>query len=207
MAKELDRGGHFRATIDSYGLEKSKTSNAHAVVIKCTVLEQYDFDSDAWVDWRSFEPHEVWGRIWIIGKDGKVNATAAEALVKNAGWDGDILSIQNQTWQPFQCSVSVEESTWEGKTSFKVGFVNGFDETPSGKLGNVDEVSAKQLATQFGASFRAIAGSVKQNAAAVPNGKPAAPPKKPAAKPAKEPAPASVGVAPEDDDAPFWELS
>jgi len=199
MAATLDREGHFRVIIDSYGLEKAKESNSHCVVLKCTVLEQYDFDTAEWQDWRQYDAVEVWGRIWIIKKDGHLNQAACESLMRHAGWDGDLMSLQNQTWIPTTCSVSVEENVWEGKTSFKVGFINGYDEAPSGKVGNVDEVSAKQLAAQYGSSLRALAGTVKQNSGK-PNGKPPAAPKKPI----QVPTPEELAKVPATDhDVPF----
>lgn len=193
MGSPIDREGAFRCEIIDYGLRKGKEpSKSVGVSIKCRLLEMYDYDSESWIPWDEYD-QEADGAVWIVKKDGVVSDGAVESLVANAGWDGTIESVIDRTWHPTSCQVAVKENNYDGKITYQASFVNAWDSTPG--AGSVSSEDAKVLALQYGASLRAVAGSVKQNAAK-PSGKPSAP-----AKPAvRATVPAGNGAP---DDVPF----
>lgn len=165
-----DRAGNFRANILEYGL-KEMDSGAVAVSLHVKLTEL--FDNGEWHEWEQFDM-ECFGDVWIIKKDGSINDKASESLIKHAGWDGNIDSITGETWKPTPCQVVVNKEEYQGRTSYKVAFINDHSRTP-GQMSNVTPEKAKELQNRFGSQLRALVGNVKRNQA--PTGsRPSAPP-------------------------------
>lgn len=198
----VDRKGSFRAEIREYGLQE-KDSGAVGVRIRCHLLECWDSENEAWDDWREHNI-EAWGTVWIVKKDGTINNTGVDSLVKNAGWDGELASIVNSTWQPTPCQVSTDENTYKGETTYPISFVNDYDRVPGANVGNVDGDGLKKLQARFGSSLRAVAGNAKRNS---PTAVPASPmPKRPTkAAPVSNGSATAVAPPPAnaDDEIPF----
>lgn len=172
---ECDRAGEFRGTITEYGLYEAK-SGAVAVTIKALLSELYDSENDVWIPWEEYDM-EVEGNVWVIKKDnGGVNESAAKSLVENAGWDGKFSSVREGTWRPIPCQFSVTHQPYEGVDYYKVNYINAFDRTPGGNLGNVDEAKAKALESQYGSQMRALFSGAKRSATKPTTDKPKAPP-------------------------------
>jgi hypothetical protein len=175
---EIDRGGNFRGRILSYGIQEASQSKAVSVSMRVAIDEAYNEETGGWDDWRS---HNVraWAASWIIGKSGDVNDKAVESLSKATGWGGSFLEITEQTWQPDACQFFVKGEDYNGKTTYKVAFLNPYDApVGGGNLNKIDADKAKALQTQYGSKFKAIAANAKRNAGPA-NGKPKAPPPAP----------------------------
>lgn len=194
MSQPVDREGQFRADIIAYGL-KEMESGAMSVSIRAKLTQFYD--GVEWLPWEEYGM-EAEGDIWIVKKDnGGLNSNGVQSLVNHAGWDGNMESIVNETWQPSACQVAVKREEYKGNVRFKIAFVNDWNRTP-GAMSNIDAAKAKELQARFGAQLRAIAGNVKRNGSP-PASKPATPP------PARAVAPTSVPPSGGDksDDIPF----
>jgi hypothetical protein len=193
MGQPIDRIGDFRGSIIDYGL-KEVDSGAVAVSLVVSITEMWDPANKEWGAWDEYQ-QEATGDVWIIKKDGGgVNENGSQSLVRNAGWNGDLLSIINKTWEPCRIAFSVVRDVYKDVARFKIGFINDFNRAP-GAAGNVTPDKAKELATRFGAQLRAIAGNAKRNAPAT-NGTPPKPP--PPSNLTPTPTPASVGSDPND---------
>jgi hypothetical protein len=196
MPTDIDRVGDFQACIYEYGLQEYD-SGAVAIAAKATISAMWNPDAESWDDWTSYDV-EALGYLFIVKKDGTVNDKQVDALVNHCGWDGNIASIINATWQPTPCQVKIAPNTYNGETTYRISFLNAFDRVPGGSFGNVDVVKAKELEARHGAALRAIVGNAKRGTAP-PNGKsrPASPPKAHAAAASK------AEVASAKDDLPF----
>lgn len=178
MSTPVDRAGSFKGVIEEYGL-KEMESGSVAVSLKARLTEFWD--GQEWHDWCQYE-QEAEGDVWVIKKDGKPNDKAIESLVKFAGWDGDFLSLIQQSWTPTPCQLTITSETYKNVVRLKIAFVNDLNRTPGGQMSNVDEAKAKDLQARFGASMRAIVGNAKR-AGTIPapppktNGKPLAIPR------------------------------
>lgn len=176
MNHPVDRPGTFRGNIVEYAL-KEMESGAVAVAIRAELT--HFFDNGEWVDWIPYT-QEAAGDVWIVKKDGSPNKGQVDNLIRFAGWDGDIMSVINQTWEATPCQLAIQEDTYNGQTRKKIAFVNDYNRDPSGSLGgNVDAEKAKQLAMRFGSQLKAIAADVKRNVKQRPNGAPPKPPAMP----------------------------
>lgn len=195
-ANLADREGTFRAEILDYGVKKFESESV-AIGLHVKLTELYSFENKEWHPWAEYG-QEAYGDVWVIKKDGTTNDRAAESLMRNAGWDGSLLTIAEGTWRPTPCQVVLKKEEYKGNVSYKVAFVNAFDAVPgSGAMGNVDDDGVKALEARYGSAFRALQGNVARNKPAA--GKPSAPPKPPKA----EPAMAGAGKGNGDSGIPF----
>lgn len=195
---ECDRAGNFKVEIIEYGMKEFPTGSV-AVQIKASLKEIWDHDNEQWMPWEEYDM-EAYGSVFVVKKDGTLNESGIRSLVNNAGWNGDFEAIANRTWAPSICQASIKAEPYEGKTYYKIAFINHRDSTP-GSMGMLDDDKIKALNSRFGSSLRAMAGTVKANPAPA-KGKPPAPPmskKHSAAVNAQAP----VGVAADDDRAPI----
>lgn len=184
MSQPLEQGGKFRGRITSYGLWNPEGKKSTAVTLSFQVEDAWDADVQEWVDWREYE-FEVEGDIWVISKTGIVAQEACNSLMRYAGWDGDLMSVAEMRWEPTPCQFSVNvETDQSGKypDKYKAGFLKAWDAIPGAGKTFLDANQAKALASQYGPQFRALAGSLKQNAPVPTASKPSVP-KKPATKP------------------------
>ena len=206
MSQPIDREGTFRGRITSYGVYEPGKDGSKSVAIGITVAidEMFDRETEEWQDWREYQL-EAEGNVWIIKKDGSINQKTAEKFMATTGWNGDLASVANGTFEPRPCGISVERDEYRNEVRFRIAWVNDYDSTPGGG-GFADAERTKQLQSQFGNQLRAIAGNVKRNAPK-PAGKPADPPKpaatEPAAEPPAEPAAEPVPEPVPGDDIPF----
>ena len=179
---QVDRAGIFKAAPPTeYALEKSK-EGAWGVRFRFD-LTHY-LNGSEWVDWSVYGQH-AYGTVWFIRKDGKPNDRGVETLRDVLGWDGNPDSIENKTWQPPACQVVVKADEYDGKTRFRVEWINPLDHQGAGLKGANDSDVA-DLKARFGATLRALFGTQAVKAPK-PNGKPLPPP--PSRAPAQKSAP------------------
>jgi hypothetical protein len=191
MPNELEWSGTCRGQITEYALAEMKTG-AVAINLTARVTEYWDEETGEWKDCSTGDL-ETGGPVWIILKNGNINQPAAESLMKHAGWDGDLTSIENQRWEPTPCAFVVKIDNYNDEVRYRIGYINAFEAIPSGgsTAVSVDRITALQA--QYGPQLRALAGSIEMNATPPP----AAPPPAPST-PAQAPSTPVPGPKPED---------
>lgn len=167
---KVDREGHYRAIITSYGLHEAESGS---LAINITASLTNYWNTTEWIDWPAGEM-EADGAIWIVKKDGSLNDTGVQSLMRHAGWDGNLTSIDDQTWQPTPIAVTIQEDTYKDQTRLRIAFLNDYERTPGAKS-NVTGDKVRELQNKFGGALRAIAGNVGRVKAPA-SGKPSAPP-------------------------------
>lgn len=197
MSQDLSEAGVFRGQITDYGLVEAK-SGAKAVALTAAIHDVWDAAAKEWVDWRQYDL-QAHGRVWVVKKDGELSTKDIEALAKHLDFT-DFVAVVDGTWAPGKCSFTVDEELYEGKTYYRLSFVNDYDRTP-GMQSTVSYDDAKQWNSRYGGQIRAIVGNAKRNGA-VPAGKPAVPaaPKPAAPKQSEIP---TAPAQPPTDDVPF----
>lgn len=93
--------------------------------------------------------------VTLVKKDGEIVVSAIENMKAAFGWDGmEFVSLSNEfPDKEFSLSQCVHEE-YEGKTYFKVGFVNPI----GGGMKRLTPADPKVLAAKFGAKLRALSG-------------------------------------------------
>jgi hypothetical protein len=175
MPNPADREGTFRCEIIDYGIEESAKAESQSVLIPIRVKLTEIYHEGQWMPWAEYD-QEAYGRVCVVKKDGNLNQSGCDQLMKNAGWDGDFGALGAKSWIPQPCQVRLEAEEYNGKTQFKIAFVSGFDATPGGAaMAVVAPDKVKSLQARFGAGLRAMRGSAAMNSKAPPKGKPPAP--------------------------------
>lgn len=181
---DCDRTGHFRAEVIGKGV-KEMDSGAVSIALHVRLTEIWDEATESWQPWGDYDM-QAYGDVWVVGKGGKLSDKNVQRLVRCLGWDGSFASI-NDDWQPTSCQVEIAHEQYQGKSYYKIAWVNGYDDTPggSGNIGNADEAKIKALEARFGAPIRALTANAKRpTVPAAASGKPPSPPKPPAPVPA-----------------------
>ena len=186
----LDRPGIFKARPFDWSVQPSATSKAIAISVGLLIESQYE--NGEWASWSEYEPHQVRGWWYVIGKNGQVNTVAVEQLAKSLGWDGNLKSIHAAGPPDVVVQITVKANEYEGKTTYKAGWMNPGDHVPESAGASEDDVA--KLSVQFGSLLRAAAASV---AKAAPKSSPKAAPK-----PGTKPGAPSPVPAPTDDKEP-----
>ncbi len=194
--------GNFRGNIVDYKAVEGK-SNTVFVSIDVQVTGYYSPETKEWQD--NFENNSLiaTGFLCIVKKDRQLNELACRSLIEHAGWDGTMSSIISKTWQPKPISFTHEESTYDGKTSLRIGFINDFDSTA--ESGGMSEEDAKKFDMQYSPQLRALSSNSPSNTPPPPPTKPRAPakPKRPATPAAQVPAADQAQTEQPGDDIPF----
>lgn len=178
---KLDRPGIFRAEIVDYSLQDSQSSEAVGIACRFAPYQKLEPNGE-WVDWNYGQ--EVYGTVWIIKADGTVNERSHNEFMRASGWDGELESIINKTFQPWPVKIDVQNEEYNGKTQLRVKWINHHDDEGQG-MRSIEEAKAKALAAKYSAKFRAIASQAKGTEVTPP------------------PPPPPSQTTPEGDDVPF----
>jgi len=182
MSIAMDQEGNFRIQIMEYELKKSQ-KGATGIAITAKVLARWLLPSEKnpngiWEPWEEYDV-EVDGTLWIIGtteKGEKINQRQAEAIMQSCGWNGSLDDVYNQKWKPTPCQCTVQENEYNGKTTYRINWVNTFDAVPGGGLDKVNANDIKSLTARYRSSLKALAGNVQRNAEPPATDKPTDPP-------------------------------
>lgn len=170
----IDREGAFRVKVVDHAL-KEVPSGALAVNLMLEVLEQYDPSTEQWIDWTESAPgYHVYGDYWVVGKDGSLKKAICQDLIRNAGWDGKLESVQDKdfdAWTPFQTKVEKDGEY------YRASFCNAYDSTPGGGgMKTLDDDRARAYAQKHGAALKALFADAKRNKSKPATDKPKPPP-------------------------------
>jgi hypothetical protein len=189
----IDREGIFKARLTTWAVKTFPNSQSVAVAIEFLIVSC--LDGQEWSDWTSYGC-VARGDFFVVKKDGTPNVKTVQDLAASIGWDGSLKQIASRPMNPPEAvvQVTVKEETYNGKSYFKVQWINPEDYTPN--AGGVDASTASSLDARFGSLLRAAAGTKP-----TPKGQA---PKKPAAQaPAPSPAPAPAAEVQDYGDIPF----
>lgn len=206
---QLDRAGTFRAYPLSWTVEASDKpdSQSVAIAIQFGIFQQWhpDEKGDGTGQWSQEWPtgYFVYGRSFVVGRDGKTKAGAVEALAKAGLWNGDWDALGGAPPQVFVL-IDVEANEYGGKTSYRAAWINPNADAPkprTGAFAPVDESLLHSLRARFGGETRAIAGGKPAGQAPAPPApggaaRPATPPAAAAPTPQRTPPPAGGGAPP-----------
>lgn len=170
MTTPMDREGTARIQIIDYTMREF-ASGSVCISLRANVTGFWD--NDQWQDWREYGV-TVEGDVFIINKQGQLLDRAVQSLINHAGWDGDFRSANDGSWKPTPCQCTIKANEFNGITSYKINFINSYDQDPA-RGGGLTPEKARELANKFGPAMRALAGNVQRNAPPPDAAKPIAP--------------------------------
>lgn len=165
-AQNLDRTGIFKVIPQSWQVRRKETGSV-AISFRFLVIAELTSSSE-WHDWTQYGEFQVYGDYYVIGKNGQVNQKTVEQLSASIGWRGTLGEIAKAPPPKVVVQVKVEENTFNGKTTYRAGWMNPGDYVPT--MGGEDAETISTLDAQFGSLLRAAANSTQR-----PTGKPPAP--------------------------------
>jgi len=177
----IEEAGTFRGEIVAYGAEEKDSGS---VAVKIEVLISDHFSNGVWNDWSEHNMIAT-GRVWLIGKTGKIIKRNAEALMNYAAWDGTFKSITDGNWEPDKVGITVKGEEYpegSGKIFYRIEWINPFEKKSHAGNGSFSAEQSNALDSKFGSQLRGLASIAKPS-----------PVNKPPAKPSKA----------EDSDIPF----
>lgn len=184
MARPTERAGTYRALITWYSLSTAE-SGAVGVKFVAQLLDYWlvkkNEDGSEEFSWYPYSERdeETSGYINVIKKNGGVNNIGVEQLC-HAGWDGDLDTIHNQSWEPIPCQCIVKKVKFE-KTdgtevfSCEASGIYRYDRDPNARSGGVTAEKAQELSTKYGGDLMSAASSFRRPLA--PPVQPPPPPK------------------------------
>ncbi len=164
----VNEPGTYRAEIEEYVLQDSKSSDAVAIKCKFRTLEKKNGD-----EWLAYKGMHVYGYAWIIGKDGKVNQKAQESFMNATGWDGDLDSIYQGTFEPYAVSIEVESEQYAGKDgqrkiAYKVAWINHYNDEGGGGLKGMDPAKSESIIEKYRQAMKASAAAINESLGETP---------------------------------------
>lgn len=179
----IDRTGNFRLRVKDVKIRDTDKSQAVAIGFDFEVESQWDPSTKTWgQQWP--EGNTVPGDVWIVAKDGGPNEANVKRLVECLGWDGDFDNIHEMVDRV--CSGTVDAEEYNGKTRYRVEWVNSYQSTPGGKAASSESVA--KIKSTVGERVRAIASMAQYIQPPVPP--------KPGAPAASSPSPAKAPSGP-----------
>ncbi len=157
----LQQEGIFQALPMEGGVRTSNATQSIAAEIKFRITDGYNPETEQFESWLA---HDVWitGRFYVIGKDGNSNEFSCKALRDSFGWDGTLESLQTmQAYRDRTVQLTVQAEEYEGKTRYKIAFLNNKDRPADDSVGNCDTEAVRSLDAQYGPAFRALLGAAE----------------------------------------------
>jgi hypothetical protein len=151
----LKREGIFKVKPLSWSVRTKEGSQSVGVSIE--FLVQAQLDGAEWVSWSEAAPHVVRGTYYIVGKEGAVNQTAVDQLVKSLKWNGSLDTFMDLP-PDIEVQVTVKSEIYNGEEIYKAGWMNPGDFVPS--FGASPE-KVKDLNNRYGSLLRAAVGAAK----------------------------------------------
>lgn len=148
--------GIYKARAVRWMAKQSRSSEACAITVKFWVKARLHEGA-----WEPCDEAVVWGDFWVVGKHGETNEKVSKNLHHVLGWDGSLdVDGPVPTNQAVQVTVKGEE--YQGKTYYKVSWLNRGDYVPEKKK-RKDAPDGKALDKKHGAALKRTIGSATRD--------------------------------------------
>jgi hypothetical protein len=175
----IDRPGSFRGKITEAGVGETKNGYPQ-FICRLQATEFYDEQTQAWVDWSSFD-QDIVAYLVLYTKDKQSGQWKellnAQQLKKALGWDGtSFATLANGDYSNTPVLFRVETDTYNGNESLKVSWIDAADANPTRQLTKFDSAKLAGLDS----AFKGVLGTKAPVPASAkpPTGKPVTPPKR-----------------------------
>ena len=156
----VDRPGIFKAHPVRWAVQEAKDSKAVWLWVDFG-LDEFLQQSE-WFSWAEYN-HNVYGKFFVIKKDGTVNTDTVDHLVESGLWSGDLAEVLGPV-PGISVQVTVKDEEYIGKdgqprTSRAVAWIRPGDYSP--KAPGLDEGGVQALVGRYGSLLRAAAAAAK----------------------------------------------
>jgi len=169
MSKAIDREGSFKGWITASGCSVNEVNGNIQFVAKLQAVEEYDFESAAFVDITGTEEVEITAYLTLFGKDTNHPVFFGKQLKDALGWDGNIKTLNSEDYSAIPIQFKVESETYNNKARLKVTRIDHVDSTPGGAVSKMAEDKLDAAMAKYATAQRELMGGDKP--AAIPTAK------------------------------------
>ena len=162
MGKKINREGTFIGYAMQSGVSKTKANGHPQFVAKLQAVQEYDFESQQFIDITGVEEVEAVGYFVLFGKDCKATLNAKQIKVAYPHLlplSTRKLNDEDLSETPIQ--FRVEEREYNKKTTFDVTWIDHVDAIPGGTVGKADDATVDEIEAKYAAAFRELNGGDK----------------------------------------------
>jgi len=174
MSKKIDREGTFVGYALQSGVGETKANKFPQFVAKLTAVQEYDSESQAFIDIAGVEEVEITGYFVLFDKDAKPTLNAKQIKKAYPSWTGSIRELNDGDYSSFPVQFRVEENDYNDKKSMQVCWIDSVDAIPGGNVGKMDTAGVNAIEAKYASAIRELQGGDKPKT--VPTIKPATKP-------------------------------
>jgi len=164
MGKKIDREGTFIGYAMQSGVGETKANKFPQFVAKLQAVQEYDFESPAFIDITDVEEVEITGYFVLFDKDGKPTLNAKQIKKAYPEWSGSIKELNEGDYSEFPVQFRVEENEYKGKKSMQVSWIDAVDAVPGGNVGKMDDAGINAIEAKYASAIRELQGGDKPKA-------------------------------------------
>lgn len=136
---QLKREGRFKAKILRHAVNETGQNRLVTFMAEFQIVAE--LDDDVWHPREASE--EITGYFYLEKKDGELNSGIIKSLKSALGWDGvDPFWLQDTDLRGRVVQLNVKAEVYDGKTRYKVAYIDAEDVTGSGAPGIEPAVGA-----------------------------------------------------------------
>lgn len=166
MSTKIDREGSFKGWILESGCGINENNGNIQFVAKLQAVEEYDFESQTFVDISAVEEVEITGYFTVFGKDTSHPVFFGKQLKDALGWNGDVRALNTEDYSAIPVQFKVEEEEYNKKKKLKVTRIDHVDAIPGGSVTKVSEDKLDAALARYATAQRELMGGDKP--AAIP---------------------------------------
>ena len=170
MSKKIGREGTFIGYAMQSGVSKTKANNHPQFVAKLQAVQEYDFESQQFINITGVEEVEATGYFVLFDKDCKATLNAKQIkLAYPHLLPLSARKLNDEDLSEFPIQFRVEEREYKNNKKFDVTWIDHVDAVPGGTVGKADDATVDEIEAKYAAAFRELNGGDKP--AAVPAAK------------------------------------
>ena len=164
MGKKIDREGTFIGYAMQSGVGETKANKFPQFVAKFQAVQEYDSESQTFIDITGVEEVELTGYFVLFDKDAKPTLNAKQIKKAYPIWTGSIRELNDGDYSEFPVQFRVEENEYKGKKSMQVSWIDAVDAVPGGNVGKMDDAGVNAIEAKYASAIRELQGGDKPKA-------------------------------------------
>lgn len=161
MSKKINREGSFVGYALQSGVSETKANKFPQFVAKLTAVQEYDFESQTFINIAGVEEVEITGYFVLFDKDAKPTLNAKQIKKAYPTWTGSIRELNDGDYSAFPVQFRTEESEYKDKKSIQVTWIDAFDAVPGGNVGKMDDTGINAIEAKYASAIRELQGGDK----------------------------------------------
>ncbi len=161
MSKKIGREGTFVGYAMQSGVGKTKANGFSQWIAGFQAVQEYDFESQAFIDITAVEEVEITGYFVLFDKDKKPLLNAKQIKKAYPDLQMCIRTLNNEDLSAIPVQFRVEESEYKGKKSMQVTWIDHIDAVPGGQVQKLDQADEDAMEAEFASAFRELEGGDK----------------------------------------------